>query len=91
MAVAGPACDVYAIEGLIEEGAEMRECWEGKGVGGLECEVDVWESFEAEVEGPPHNSIPNPRNVPLHILTSGTTHNKCRTGLNWRKQRITIF
>jgi len=49
--VAGPARYVYAVQGLVEEGAEVGEGWEGEGVGGLEGEVDVGEGFEAEVEG----------------------------------------
>lgn len=51
MTVAGPARYVYAVEGLIEEGAEVGEGWERERVGGLEGEVDVGEGFESEVEG----------------------------------------
>ena len=51
MPVTGPASYVYAVEGLIEKGAEVGESWEREWVGGLEGEVDMGKGFEAEVEG----------------------------------------
>lgn len=48
--VACPAGYVYAVEGLVEEVAEVGEGWEGKWISGFKREVQWWEGFEAEME-----------------------------------------
>ena len=68
MPVASPPCDGDHVEGLVEEGAEVGEGWEGEGVGGLEGEVDVGEGFEAEVEG-------------LFVLVGFYTNSRCKRSM----------